>query len=529
MARRRNMSELKEIVRRLRGGQSIREIHKETRMHRRDIRELRALAERSGWLDAERLLPDEFEIREARESKPGGARRRVHSLDAFQDEIKHWVAEEYSIVVMQELLKGRFDCDESTVRRYVKYRFPETPRAVIRRDTIPGAIMEVDFGYLGLLVDEHGRQRRAYVFSARLNHSRRAYREIVFDQKQETFFACHIHAFEYFGGVPEKVVPDNLKAAVIVASFEDPQINRTYMALAEYYGFWISPTLPRTPQHKGGVENDIKYIKHNFWPVHKEKQRQLGRDVPRADEMIEALSEWSEQVAHVRILRSRQMTPLEIFETEEAATLKPLPLERWDIPVWVTCKVMRDWRIQFGRSYYSVPYRLVGQTVQVCATTKIVRVFHDLQEICRHERSDRHYEVMRKAEHAPPNEEHYLAMTRQAVLRQAQVLGEHVLALATRVIDTRPVDMLRPVRAILKLSHKYTPARLNAACKRALYFEQLEYIAIKHILAKGLEDLPLEQPASLEGQLNFRFARTPEFFDISEKSSNDEHGGMAHG
>ena len=111
--------------------------------------------------------------------------------------------------------------------------------------------MEVDFGHLGLTWDVNTRsRRRTWVFSGRLRHSRRAYREVVFDQKQETFFACHMHAFEWFGGVAEKVTPDNLKAAVIVASFEDPLVNRAYRQLALHYGFLISPCLPRHPEHK---------------------------------------------------------------------------------------------------------------------------------------------------------------------------------------------------------------------------------------------------------------------------------------
>ena len=125
----------------------------------------------------------------------------------------------------------------------------------MRRETKPGEVMEVDFGHLGLTWDTATRsRRRTWMFSGRLRHSRRAYREVVFNQKQQTFFACHIHAFEYFCGVSEKVTPDNLKAAIIVASFEDPLVNRAYR-VAEHYGFLISPCLPRRPEHKGGVES----------------------------------------------------------------------------------------------------------------------------------------------------------------------------------------------------------------------------------------------------------------------------------
>jgi transposase len=134
------------------------------------------------------------------------------------------------------------------VRRYCQKHFPQAPRGTHLRDTIPGEIMEVDFGQLGMMYDPlEKRSRRVYVFSARLRHSRMAYRQLVFSQKQEVFFMCHVHAFEFFGGVPERVVPDNLKAAVIKASFTDPVVNRVYHRLAEHYGFVIDPCLPYRP------------------------------------------------------------------------------------------------------------------------------------------------------------------------------------------------------------------------------------------------------------------------------------------
>ena len=156
--------------------------------------------------------------------------------------------------------------------------------------------MEVDFGSLGLTWDAATRSRkRTWVFSGRLRHSRRAYREVVSDQKQETFFACHMHAFEWFGGVPEKVTPDNLKAAVIVASFEDPLVNRAYRELALHYGFLISPCLPRRPEHKGGVEADIKYVKRNFLPLFREAQKERGHEIPDAGELGEELDRWNRE------------------------------------------------------------------------------------------------------------------------------------------------------------------------------------------------------------------------------------------
>jgi len=134
----------------------------------------------------------------------------------------------------------------------------------------------------------------------RLRYSRKAYRRIVFTQQQTVFFDCHIEAFEWFGGVLATVVPDNLKAAVMKASWEDPLVNRAYRNLAEHYGFTISPYKSYTPQHKGGVENDVRYVKRSFWPELKERERNFGHDIPRFSHVQSFLAERNATVSETR-------------------------------------------------------------------------------------------------------------------------------------------------------------------------------------------------------------------------------------
>ena len=289
--------ELQDIVRRLRMQQSIKAINRETGKHRRVIRRILELAEHEGWLDAERELPSEQQLQELYHEQRGGADGGRHPLDARRDQIRGWHREGYSFLVIHELLQQRgVEYSETTVRRYIHRHFPSPVRPVMRRETKPGEVLEVDFGHLGLTWDAATRsRRRSWVFSGRLRHSRRAYREVVFDQQQQTFFACHIHAFEWFGGVPEKVTSDNLKAAIIVASFEDPLVNRAYRELALHYGFLISPCLPRRPEHKGGVEGDIKYVKRNFLPLFRESQKERGHEIPDAGELGEEVERWNRE------------------------------------------------------------------------------------------------------------------------------------------------------------------------------------------------------------------------------------------
>lgn len=508
------MPELRDIIARLKQEQSIHSIHNETRTHRRDIRRLRDLAAARGWLAADRALPDEFTIRRAIEADAGAS--KSHPLDAFQEDLKRWREEKIPFVTIHRMLADRSGLSETTVRRYVRRKFPDAPRVTMRRTTVPGEVMEVDFGYLGLLHDpETKRNRKTYLFSARLRHSRRAYREVVFSQKQEVFFDCHVHAFEHFGGVPAKVTPDNLKAAVIAASYNDPLINRSYRMLAEHYGFLISPCLPYRPQHKGGVENDIKYVKNNFWPLYKERERNLGHARPHADEIQGELVRWDREIADVRTISGVGRTPREMFASEECAALKALPRERWDRPEWKRCRVQADWHVQFGRACYSVPYRYVGRRLMVCGTDRFLRVFDDTGEIAVHARATRRWQRVTKAEHGPPNAAEYLQATRQGVEQQAARLGGAVLGVVRRIFDDLTIDGLRPARGVLGLERPYGNERLNRACARALRYDTPTYRSVKNILMKDLDRLDASEPVDGEGQSHFRFAREHGYFDES--------------
>lgn len=514
MPRRIPIMELKDILERLRRGQSIKGINRELKRHKTVIRKVKSIAEENNWLDSTSPLPSEKQLKKAYEASDDEGRERFHPLDAYIQDIERWLKDDYSYLVIHKLLNKRIACSESTVRRYVQRKFPLALRPVMRRKTIPGEVMEVDFGYIGVCWDpETNSRRKTWFFSGRFRHSRRVYREVVFNQKQETFFFCHIHAFEYFGGVPWKVTPDSLKAAIIRASFEDPLVNRAYRSLAEHYGFMISPCVPYSPEHKGGVESDVKYVKRNFLPLFKENQRQKGHEILYADELAEELERWNCEECELRVIQKVGKTPVELFEQEELKALKPLAVDRWDP---VTCKepkVGDDWRIQFEKSFYSVPYKLIGKRVLVVGNSSIVRIFYNYEEVTVHEKAKKLWEYKRKPEHAPPQLEEYLNLTKQGLLCWAERLGPSVLAVVEKIFEDKAVDGLRPVRGLIRFADKYSASRLEAACKRAVYFETPTYQSVKNILKKDLDKMPLKQPAEPSGQLKFRFQREQGYFD----------------
>ncbi len=510
------MIELREIVHRLRLGHSVKAIHRETGRHKTVIRAVRDIAVQEGWLDLRRELPSEGEVAQRYAATLTDAHGQPHSLERYEGEIKGWLEQKYSFQVIHRLLAERaVEASESTVRRWIHRRFPQLPSAVIVRATVAGEVMEVDFGYLGVYWDPGAeRQRKVWFFSGRLRHSRRVYREIAFDQSQGTFFRCHINAFEFFGGIPAKVTPDNLKAAIVRASFDSPLVNRGYRNLAEHYGFLISPCPPGTPKLKGGVESDVKYVKRNFLPLFKERMKQRGQTPGRTDELAEELARWNAEVCDTHIVQKVGRSPLEIFEQEEVAALRTLPPSRWDPVLFKEAGVGPDWRVQFQKAFYSVPYRLIAARVLVMGCSSVVRIYHEGEEVTMHLRATRDWQYVWKPEHAPPQMEQYLALSTHGLLTWACRTGPAVCQLMEAILADKAVDGLRPARALMRLAEHYGKERLQRACSRALRYGLTDYRGVKNILIAKLDQLPEEQPAETpSGQTLFRFQREEGYFD----------------
>lgn len=506
MKGKRTMAELQEVILRIKLNQSIRAIHKELGIHRTIIRSLKSLAAQHGWLQKESPIPNEELLRKA--LLDNGA-VKSHPLEVFKDEIKEWLEKGMSFVVMHRLIMERRPCSEATLRRFVKRTYPKIPRPVMIRDHVPGEYGDVDFGYLGMFYDPDSQLvRKTWLFSFRLRYSRKAYREVVFDQSERTFFFCHIHAFEYIQGVPATVVIDNLKAGVIRAAAVEPLINKTYLQLAAHYKFLVSPCRPYTPRHKGGVENDVKYVKNNFLPFFIEKEK--GQEVPSVSSLKKALESWNNTIAETRKIGGVGRTVHELFE-EEKSLLKQLPEQRWEYMEWIQAKVGADWRIRYDKIWYSVPHTVIGKVVHVCVTHQLIRVFYEGQEIALHQRSFKHFEYVRSSFHAPIHQEEVLNSTRCGLIAKAEQLN--VLNFVEKMFEGTHEDKLKPVRLLLGLAKKYGGERLKKACVRAAHFELYSYKSVKDILLKDLDAKPFEEdvPASRSGK--YHFSRPKTYYD----------------
>ena len=505
--REKTMTEIRTIIHRLKLRQSIRRIHRELGVHRPLVRELHRLAIAHQWLDLALPMPSDEEIASAQKHQ---TTPHFHLLDDHYEQIKHWDKEGLSSVVIQRLLHDKNClCSDQIIRRYRRKHFPKLIEPVMVRSTVPGRDLELDFGELGRFMNDVRVIKKVWLFSLRLRHSRWTYREIVLDQKISTFLMGHVHAFEYFNGVPSKCIPDNLKAAVIHPSVDNDGINRAYQELAEHYGFIIDPCLPRTPQHKGGVEGDVKYVKRNFLSYFLAKQREMSISAPTICDLVEALKKWEQDVANVHLIQGIGRSPLELFASEEKSALRSLPQHRFEIAVWRQCTVRRDWRIMIESSYYSVPHHLINETVEVRLTHSLVRIFHNNQEVALHERAKKQGEYKRKTEHAPPYEEAVLQSSRDGLLALAQETGSFTHQLVQSILSHPSIDKLKPIRHLLGLSKKYSKDRLEKACERAWICKLLSYKSVKSILENGLDlqAVEVENTGKIISLRRYRFAR----------------------
>jgi hypothetical protein len=336
-----------------------------------------------------------------------------------------------------------------------------------------------------------------------LSWSRHLYAELVFDQRVETWLLCHTHAFTWFGGAPARLVPDNLKAAIVRASFVgDPLAQRAYRECAEHYGFLIDPNPPRSPHLKGKVEQGgVHYVARNFL---------AGRDPAPLDERNQALLTWAKQIAGCRLHGTTKQRPLAQFEAIEQAALLSLPRTPYDPAVWKQVKLYRDCYLSFEGSYYSAPHRLVGQQLLLRAGARTVQLYtpeHEL--VATHDRARVPGERLTCLDHLPSHKVPGLVLTRESCRLQAEAIGPATTAVVAELLDHRPVDRLRSAGRIIRLAELYGMERLEQACTRAQYFGEHEYPAIRRILESGREALPLPgtAPSEADTRVRYTFAR----------------------
>ena len=262
------MYQYRQVLVRIRLGDSDREIAKAGLMGRRKAAALRQVALAQEWLNQEQPIPDEATLAAVlTAAAPAVATPSQSLVEPYREQVTTgWQAGVQGTVIYQALVRQHgFSGSYLSVARFLQGLKATVPKATVILEFAPGDAVQVDFGRGPELVDTRtGELGLSWVFVMTLCWSRHQYAAIVEDQTVWTWLACHRRAFEWFNGVPQRVIIDNPKCAITRACFHDPEVQRSYGELAEGYGFRIAPCPPREPQKKGRVEAGVKYVKNNF-------------------------------------------------------------------------------------------------------------------------------------------------------------------------------------------------------------------------------------------------------------------------
>lgn len=390
--------------------------------------------------------------------------------------------------ILQRLHEQGYTGTLSSLYRFLHRLHPTTPDTPARIERAPGEEGQVDFGSAGRMLDpECGQARKTWAFVMTLAWSRHQYVEFVFDQGLPTWIALHRNAFAFFGGVPRRIVLDNLKAGISKACFDDPQIQTSYRECAEHYGFLLAPCAPRTPEHKGKVEQGgVHYLKRNF----------LGGRTPTSISQANAdVLVWCRMTAGLRCHGTTKEQPLLRFQTTEQAALKPLPPTPYDLAIWKRAKLHRDGYVVFEQAFYSAPFRLTGQTLWVRGGSQQVRLYTSAYELgATHPRAERPGERLTHPDHLLPAKRPGALWTREVCLALAAEVGSATNQFVQRLYADPSIDRHARVVRALQLRTTVGDARLEAACARALEYGELTYATLKRILELHLESVPAPAP-----------------------------------
>lgn len=333
----------------------------------------------------------------------------------------------------------------------------------------------------------------AAIFVAVLGASNYTYAEATRDQGLASWIGSHMRAFEFFGGVTELTVPDNLKSAVTKPSYYEPELNRTYEEMAGHYGTAILPARPRRARDKAKVEVAVQIVQR--WIVMALRHRRFF-----------SLAELNEAIATLLVklnqrgFRKRSGSRAELFEQIDRPALRPLPAQRYQIGEWRTTRVDLNYHVELDQHFYSVPHTLVGQPVEIRSTATTVEIFRCGVRVASHVRSVEKQKMSTVPEHRPNAHQRYLDRPPERLIEEAQCSGPSTATFVEAVLAAKrhPEQGYRSCLGILNLKHQYPAARMEAACERALRLRAFNLQSVASILKNNLDSRPLppKNPAS---------------------------------
>jgi transposase len=352
-----------------------------------------------------------------------------------------------------------------------------------------------------------GEVRGARVFVGALGASSYTFVDLTWTRSLPDWIGSHVRMFEFLGGVPELVVPDNEKAGVKDACRYEPDLNPTYHDLATHYGVTVLPTRPRSPQDNAKAEAAVQNVErwvlaplrhHTFFSL--EEARRATRP------LLDALND--------RPFQKLEGSRRSLFESLDRPNLRPLPPTRYEFAEWRVARVNIDYHIQVDRHFYSVPYQLRRQQVDVRMTATTVEILHRSRRVASHVRSQRPGGYSTNPAHMPAAHRAHLEWSPSRLIAWGARIGPHTAAFIEQLLDSRPhpEQGYRSCLGLMKLARTYPRERLEAACHRSLEIRALSYRSVKSILASGVDRLPLQPSLPLRLPTQHPHLRGPDYY-----------------
>lgn len=498
--------EILELIRRWQAGESQRQIAQRVGMARNTVSKYLEAATTVG-LSATGPPPSEEQLAtllQLGDTSPHetATNPTEQRLIPYRGRIEDWLQREHlQLTRVSELLR-QDGCavPYTSLRRFVaREGWGHAPRSTVRLiDTLPGDYAEMDFGQLGFFVDTDTRRKRAiWALVVVLVYSRYLFVWPLFDQTLSSVIDGLEATWRFFGGVPHRLVLDNFPAAVAQADPLSPRLTKGFLEYAQFRGFLPDPARPSHPRDKPHVERAIPYVRERFFK---------GGAFRSLADLCAQAEQWSRDVAGQRVHGTTHRVPAVVFRDDEQAKLLPLSAHSFDPPLWRTLTVHPDHHIDFLGVLYSVPATTgpPGSRVEVRGDRHVVKIYLKSRLIKEHVRLVRG-ERATDPDDYPAELTAYTQRAPDRVRQQARDLGPAIGDVADRLFEgVFPWSKLRQGQKLVRLAERYTAARLDDACRRALAFDLIDVRRIERILVQALErdtlppldpDRPLPPPA----------------------------------
>jgi len=358
-----------------------------------------------------------------------------------------------------------------------------------------------------------GEVRQAWLFVAILGASNYTFARAYPDQRLASWIDGHIAAAAFYGGVTRLWIPDNCKTGVDHPCYYEPVINRSYAELGDHYGVAILPTRTYAARDKAKVENAVL---------------QTGQRIvaPLRDQVFFSVGQLNEAISRqLTALNARPFQKLrgcrrELFEELDQPLLQPLPAYAYELGEWRTAVANIDYHVQVDWHFYSVPYTLTRQTVEVRLSARLVEILHRGRRVALHQRSWRRGGYTTDPAHRPKSHQQQLDWTPSRLIRWAETLGPHCGRVVSTILaqQPHPEQGYRACLGLMRLARVHSPERLEAACQRALALDACSYRHLKAMLQAKLDQQPLPPPeeplpppsphANLRGQTYYQLPGT---------------------